>query len=225
MAVPTHFKFTIRGHFKDTPEQWSFGFHMTRDNPAGADANYGDIDEGAVTSAFATMFNTPYFSNVVEATDWRCYQIGTNGKMETPSPLLVTLAPNEVRGGSSNAPWPFQVAMCCTLVAPLPGPARLGRFFLPGITQAITADGRWSTGVVTTYQGLATGMLKDVSDAIDLELTNQAEGCNVSHGPAGSSTGTLQIIDHMEVGRVPDTQRRRRNALVEDPYVGAHIDW
>ena len=48
-------------------------------------------------------------------------------------------------------------------------------------------------------------------------------GLNVS--TRGGPDGTKQVIDHVEVGRVLDTLRTRRRALLEDRQIDAHIDW
>jgi len=87
MPVATHFKFVFRGEFISTPEQWSMSMKFSRDNPAGADASYGDINQGSVDTAVAAFFAGGRFNNRVRCTGWRAYQIGTDGLTEG-NPLI-----------------------------------------------------------------------------------------------------------------------------------------
>jgi len=224
MSVPTHFRFTARGTFDGTPEAWSFGFHMTRAQPSAGDAHIADINQSAVTSAFAAFFGNSnnIFTTSVKMTDWRAYEIGTNNKMQN-NPLVVDVTGAAIHG-SSSVRLPTQIALVATLVAANRGPARFGRMYLPGPSLAIGADYRLSDTQAGFYLAATTQLLKDVSDAIDFFATNSSEGCNVSQLPAGGS-GTLQVIDHLEVGKVYDTLRTRRRSMLEERAVGGHIDW
>lgn len=226
MPVPTHFKFTVRGKFLNTPEHWSFGFHMTRNQAGSLDAGLGDVHEDEVDDALVTFFGAAHISTFVEVEDWRCYVIGTNGKMQGNAPKLRTFEPGELKGGGiGSGQYPPQVALCATLVAPDRGPAQFGRMYIPGIETSLQDDWRIAADQATNWAGFIAQLLKDVSDAIDFVALGSASGCNVSPGPPGSSTGTLQVIDHIEIGRVLDTVKNRRRGLLEERVAGAHIDW
>jgi hypothetical protein len=222
MTVPTHFKFTFRGKFQSTPEIWSFGVKFARDVEEGPDAGLGDIDQGAVTTALTDYFNFSGagVSGFVLATDWRAYVIGTDGRMEG-DPLVVDVSDAGIQGHGTNR-YPPQVALAITTVAPNRGPARFGRWYLPGPTQGMGTDLRLTVTDAQAYGEAAAAFLKDISDAIDLPGTvSSSAGVHASSGGGG----TLQAIDHVEVGRVFDTTRTRRNAMLEDREVRAHIDW
>lgn len=225
MAVPTHFRFVIRGSFKNSPEHWSTSCHFTRQVSGASDATLGDIDESAVTAACDSFFGGNLFGNHIVRDDWRFYEIGTDNKMVGNGPLLHTYAPNQSGGGTDSWKMPAQVACAITLVAVNRGPAKFGRMYLPTPNVVLGDDGRLTDSVAGTIQSAATNFLKAVSDSIDLQLTISSSGCNVSPGPAGSSSGTIQNIDHMEVGRVLDTIRNRRKSMDEARFVGGHIDW
>lgn len=225
MPVPTHFRMTVRGIFVGTEETWSNVFHFNRDNIASTDAQLGDVHEGEVDDAVAAFYGSGFVSPLVEVSDWRFYIIGTDNKMEGNGPKLREYETNELRGGAGTTPFPAQVTLCISTVAPNRGPAQFGRFYLPGPTRPIGSDFRISAADAITYQGLAVQFLKDVSDAIDLEQTQSAVGLHVSKGPVGSSTGTRQTIDHVRVGRVYDTMQSRRRSLEEDYQESGHIDW
>lgn len=220
MTVPTHFKFTFRGDFKETPEHWSFGFHMSRDNPVEPDAGVEDIDVDAVTEALRTFFDTgtSQVPNNAIATDWRAYQIGTNGRMEG-NPLVVDLAGENIDGGGGMV-YPPQVCVVVTTVAVNRGAARFGRFYLP-TRAAVGTDSRMSAVNAADLATAASTFMKSVSNAIDLEDLTSSEGLNIST----LNGGTKQTIDHLEVGRALDTLRNRRKSLVEDRESTGHIDW
>lgn len=225
MTVPTHFKFTFRGIFQGTPETWSFGVHYARALDLGGDAGLSDIDESVVSEAITTFLAAAKVSNAVECTDWRAYVIGTDGRMEGNGPLLHEFAPNTVKGNVSDVLHPPQCTIAVTTVATNRGPARFGRFYIPGSATGLGGDWRVPAATAQEIGGAAAAFLKRISDAIDLPgSTASARGVNVSDRPLGGP-GTMQDIDHVEVGRVYDTLRNRRKSLLEDREIRAHIDW
>jgi hypothetical protein len=225
MPVPTHFRFVVRGIFVGTEETWSNVTHFSRNVTLGDDAGLGDVREDDVDTAVATFYGSGFVSPLIEVSDWRMYQIGTNGKMQGNGPKLREYAASELRGGAGTTPFPAQVALAISTVAPDRGAAQFGRFYLPGPTRPIDGTFRLSVSDAGTYVSIATQFLKDVSDAIDLPETASSSGVHVSKGPVGSSVGTLQVIDHVRVGRVYDTIQSRRRSLLEDYQVSGHIDW
>lgn len=226
MAVPTHFRFNVRGHFAGTPEFWQTGAHFSRDVDLAGDAELGDISESGVTDAVLAFFATSNFPTAVVLDDWRMYQIGTNGKMEGNGPKLHTFEANTYKGTASTPRYPPQVALVATLVAVNRGPARFGRMYLPSPMASMQSDLRISAADALTWATNVGAFLKAVSDSIDLPGTTlSAKGLNISPGPAGSTEGTRQEIDHIEVGRALDTLRNRRKSLLEERAVGGHLDW
>lgn len=223
MPVPTHFKFVFRGVFDNTEETWSFGMHFTRTVEAGPDAGVGAIDTSGVTTALGTFFNTAAagIPTWCTATDWRAYEIGTDGRMEN-EPLLVDLTTDDIDGAASGSRLPPQCALAVTTVADNRGPGRYGRFYLPTALIIELSDLRVSIANATGVATAVTAFLKGISDSIDLPGTlGSAGGLNISK----SGAGFKQDIDHVEVGRVIDTLRSRRRALLEERVVGGQIDW
>jgi len=198
---------------------------MTRVQDGDADANLSDIVEANVTSALIAFHQTAFFSTEIQPTDWRAYVIGTDGRMEGNGPLLHEFTGVQGKGTGTNQLKPPQIATVVTLVAPNRGPAKFGRFYLPASNKTLASDQRISVADATALAVATTTMLKAVSDSVDFVALGSSKGCNVSPGPAGSPTGTLQNIDHVEVGRCYDTIRNRRKSMVEDRYVHTLIDW
>jgi hypothetical protein len=225
MPVPTHFRFTVRGTFQNSEETWSYGTHFTRANPGEADAGLDDINESTVATVVSAFHSSSLFTAGAILQDFRFYVIGTDGKMEGNAPMRHEFPANTYRGSAGSLRYPPQIALAITTAGANRGPARFGRFYLPGINSSMQTDWRLSVADATAIAETCTQYLKDISDAIDLEVLNQSAACNVSTGPVASTTGTLQEVDHLEVGRVFDTLRNRRKSLLEERHVHGHIDW
>lgn len=221
MAYVPHLRFTFRGDFVGTPEQFSFGFHMSRQETGQPDATVDDINTGAVTSALTAFWQQgdPAIPTNAKLTDWRAYNIDNTGHMEG-NPLLVDVSAANITGGQTIK-FPPQVALVITTVGANRGPARFGRFYLP-TAATMDATMRMSVSSATAAADSCTAFMKAVSDAVDIPLRiSGVDGINVS----GIGAGTNQVIDHLEVGRALDTLRNRRKSLLEERHVHGHIDW
>jgi hypothetical protein len=221
MPVPTHLRVVFRGEFVGTPETWSFGLKFSRDNPAGDDANLGDIDIAGMATDCGTFMGTSgaRFPGHCKLLDVRGYIIGTDGKMEG-NPEIVDVSSLGLLGASTST-HPPQVCLVMTHVAADRGPARFGRTFLPTAAPLVSTDLRVSTANAATIREAYTTFVKACSNRIDLELTQSAVQLNISD----RAGGVRQTVDHHEVGRVLDTLRSRRRAMDEDRLPGGHIDW
>ena len=216
---------TVRGDFLNSPEHWSFGCHFDRRNTGAPDAGFDDVDESGVSDAVVAFLGSTLFSNKIEVRDFRFYVIGTNGKMEGNAPMLHEYAPGELKGGSAGTKFPSQCSVAVSTIATNRGPAQRGRFYLPTVVTQIEDDWMLGDAVAGVIREAATTFLKSVSDQIDLVELNQSAAVNVSPGPIGSADGTLQEVNHLEVGRVVDTVRNRRRSMLETYNVGGSIDW
>lgn len=223
MAIPSHLKIVFRGVFENTEEEWSFSTKWHRTVSASPDAGVNDINDAAVTNAISALIGasgTARFSSSILATEWRAYVIGTNGRMEG-NPKQVLLA-TPVRGTNQNT-FPSSTSLVITTVADNRGPARFGRFFLPGPACPLT-DFRLTVAQAQAYGAVATAFVKSVSGAIDLPGTIESSAMvNASVLPAPG--GTLQDVDRLEVGRVLDNLSTRRRQLDEERESAGQIDW
>jgi hypothetical protein len=224
MTVPSHFKFTFRGHFEDSPEFWSFGCFFSRNVTGGQDAELDNISESGVTAAIATFMANAMMATVTRLDDWRAYVIGTNGKMQGNAPLLHLVDPGSPIAGAGGLSHPYQVAVVATRVAANRGPAHLGRMYLPCLAAPLSTGGRMTAATALSLAQATSAFLKDISDAIDLPLDQgSSAGLNISKQPV--VTGTKQEVDHIRVGRAFDTMQSRRTNLDEDYQEDTHIDW
>lgn len=222
MTVPTHIKFTVRGVFTNTPEEWSFGMKFDRSVPGGPDVGLDDVDEGAVTTAVGQFFSggSIYLPDNAKVIDWRMYQIAATGNMEEGTNPLLHIMSSAVQG-TVAAKYPPQIAAVVTTVGANRGPGRFGRFYLP-TAATLDTDRRISANDATNIANSCSTFMKNVSGAINVPLSlANVPGINVSTRNGGAK----QEIDHIEVGRVLDTLRNRRKSLVEDRRSTGHIDW
>jgi len=133
--------------------------------------------------------------------------IGINGLYEADTTQETVIA-DLPGGGPATPPYPNQIAMAVSLTTGFSrGPAHRGRFYLPLPGFVIDTMGQIS---VSNAQGL-----KNTTETFLAALTT-AGGTNV---PAvmsrKSGAATSRPITGCEIGRVLDTQRRRRRSLIE----------
>lgn len=221
MTVPKHIKIVFRGIFNTTEEEWSFSTKWDMVHTGDPDGDIGNIDAGGVHDALTGMLATANFSSVVWCTGWRAYEIGTNGLMEG-NPRIEEFDPADYVKGTSSAVAVPQIALCVTTVAENRGPARLGRFYLPGPTPVLGAGCILTETAQGTHLTNVTQFLKDVADSIDVPASPVSTSMiNVS----AVGGGALQTVQSVRVGAALDTVRRRRNKLDERYVESGTIDW
>jgi hypothetical protein len=223
MPVPRHFRITFRGIFKNTPEEWSFHLKYSRQSGTSPDATVDSVDATAVTNAWNVFADAGYMSSATVMTDWRVYVMGLDNRLEG-NPRIIEFPVGSRPEGAGVANKPPQIACAITSVGPDRGPAKNGRFFIPALSTPVGTDLRMSLADQTALLNASVAFVKDVSNAIDIPVgLESSELVNVSE--RGGPNGTMQVVDHMSVGRVLDTIRSRRSKLVEEPLSSGHIDW
>lgn len=111
-------------------------------------------------------------------------------------------------GGTDSLTPPNQIACAISLTtAATRGPAHRGRFYIPIPTMPILADGRISTGTRDPAKVAATDFIAALN-ALDT-------GYKVAVFSRKAGAATHRLVTGVEVGRVLDTIRRRRNKMVE----------
>lgn len=207
-------KVTAFGDCFNGAEEWSTGFFM----------GYADGDAAAPSAAFATAVKAAWLtffttsqvniSSSYKTAGIKLATLKTDGKTDLDSVITdyFTTPPEGTYGG---APWPAQ----CTVVAQLAasnnrGLAGKGRMYLPGIYAAVDpSTGKYSTtaaGNIATHLATFFNAINGSTDAPG-DVINASQGRAVLFG-AGPVN---QRVASVRVGDVVDTQRRRRNGLVE----------
>lgn len=227
MTVPTHIKVVARGDFVNTAggaaatgESWTMSWKFSREGGGlTADATASDVHVDAIFTRVGEYLATSQFQDTVVLTGISAYAIKPDGLMEgNPNTFLGT---GTLPRGTGTTHYPFQIATVVSTVAVNRGPARFGRFYLPGPALALGADGRMAAINVADLVTTTVDMLKDVSDEVDLGGAGSSNMINVS----SLGGGTKQVVDFVRIGRVYDTHRSRRTSLDEDYQNSGHIDW
>lgn len=165
-------------------------------------------DEWAAMILGGTGLPTALAATFMLGTQWTAvntYAVNSAGKATAQAESVF---PATVKGSSGNS-MPPQVALVGTLLTGAPGRSQRGRIYLGGVGSAgITATGRVSTA---TRDAAALGL------AGFYRRVRHVAGAPDAFRPVvvSPTLGTARKITHVQVGDVYDTQRRRRNKLVE----------
>jgi len=110
--------------------------------------------------------------------------------------------------GASGLRYPNQVTLAISLMTDFTrGPAHRGRFYLPMPTFYTQDDGRITSADALRVKTTAYNMVNQLNDNIP--------GFNVQVFSRKDGAAAHRLVTDINVGRVYDTQRRRRNALTE----------
>lgn len=188
-------------------DEWSCGLRLASTSPSTA---INDPTALAATAAAVEKFHkaagTGCHSRAV-LTFTKLNLIGEDGKYVDPVTYEYVHA-NVPGGGTSTTPPPQQICLAVSLLTGVSrGPAHRGRFYLPIPVFIAQTDGRISTADQATCKTSATTFLTDlnaVSGNTDVAVFSRKR-----LAPAH------RLVTSMAVGRVLDTQRRRRNKLLE----------
>jgi hypothetical protein len=188
-------------------DDWSCGLRMT---PVGAGTATNDPAMMTGVAAAIEAFHAAAGAQVgpgAKLTFSKMNAVGVDGHYL--SLLTQEHVHASVAGGGSGANTPAnQIALVVTLETGFArGPAHRGRFYLPLPMITPGSDGRIATGsrdpVVTAAAAFLTA------------LNAVSAGAKVGVYSRKSGAAAHRIVTSMSVGRVLDTQRRRRNKLVE----------
>lgn len=225
MALPLAHRttrITISGTFGGGVEEWSTGFWFGNAN---GDADLPDqaLVDG-VLAAWKTFFtsNNSWTQSNFTTTQVKAASHGTDGRSDANDTVYAVA--NPTFSGTIGQKFPPQVTLAVTLLGPQArGLASKGRMYLPGIGAGVGDNGKANPGALDT---IADG-LKTFFDAIN-NLPSNHVVLNASHGQLTYNPLTKQWqpkidglgpiskpVQSLKLGDVYDTQRRRRNQLVE----------
>lgn len=211
MPTPAHTRITWSGVFGSVAEPletWQFGVNVGPVAFASADAR-----EDAAQACHVAWVDhlAPRVRAQVSLTNVRVAQVLETGLVSKNGDGQYNQAddPRTAPGSGGVIALPFQVALCISLVTARSGPEGKGRFYLPGPNVQLETDGRISAAAATSHATSAAAFL----GAVDLAIAGSG---GASGNPVvASSKGFLSPVTGVRVGRVLDTQRRRRGDLAE----------
>lgn len=212
---------TMSGTSFNGAEIWSTGFYI---GSVGSDvSNPTQTFADAVRTAWTTFFQnaTTGIGNSWKTDQIKVAQISAAG---VTSLTNVVYAPygTAIAGANSTITYPPQIALVASLEnAGARGLAAKGRMYLPGVSLSLQTN-----GTLTSANALAiANNLKTFLDAVnaaaptgeDVILASQGNRVKDEDGKYVPVPGTAvnAVVNRVRVGSVYDTQRRRRNAMVE----------
>ena len=225
MAAAYEFKFvrcTISGTTFGGIEEWSTGLQLGH---LGTDVSSVSPGHAAIIGGYWATFMTNgahQISNAWRVTQVKLALINTNGTTDEENIDYYTY-PTVVTGAQGGTPWVPQITLAATITSDFQrGLAAKGRMYLPGVNSGIDA----TTGKLgSTFTNTLNTGFKTFLDAIN---SNSTLPYNVVLASKGHKTDTLDSNGHpvyengrqalatgCRIGDVYDTQRRRRNGLVE----------
>lgn len=188
-------------------ETWSCGFRM-RKKTAGA------VDSGAgllvgVSAAIATYHSSAQLnlSGLALLSFVKVNAINTAGHYASDGTNEAIYG--DLPGGASNSPkYPNQITCAISLTTGFSrGPAHRGRFYVPLPAADVSADGRIAEATANNMSVATDALMAAVNSVnADYEMA-------VFSRKAGAP-GNRRVTGN-QVGRVLDTQRRRRRSLIE----------
>lgn len=213
---------TISGTMFSAAEQWSTGFFMG--SPTTDVTGVNAPAAQSIATAWTTFFNAAgsKISNSYNTTQVKVAMLNEDGTTNLDEIDYYTY-PAPIIGGNTAAPLPPQITLAATLTSDNQrGLAAKGRMYLPGVNAALfAAEGK--IGIADT--GTISTNLKTFFDAVNLGAGVPGKVILASKGRKSQDTGTdgqpIYIggvsawVTGLRVGNVYDTQRRRRNGLVE----------
>lgn len=217
---PPHYRLTYSGVFGASPtdsfEIWSMGLSFAYESDAATVADLASL--ASTASARWGYWWKGELVNNVHLTRTRIAAVGGDGK------VLLNADGAYLQGDSltvqtctAGVPtMPSQVALAVTLQSPAAGQVGRGRFFLPGPKYPAGTDGRIDAtsqgGALTAAAGFVDDLNSLVAGGVALGAVCVASGGSVLKGIPPAT----YRVSSVEVGRVLDTQRRRRGELAEE---------
>lgn len=207
MAYVPHILVQFGGPMDGGPEIWSTGFRC---------ANYAEYTQpslksyldGALKDHVSSFITTSAhaFSSSVQLAFVKANRIGPDGKYADPVSNTHEFT-GTLPQGAQTPNMPYQVSVVASLRGPGRGPGTHGRMYLPSQSLVVEADGSLEGDIPPSCANAVVSLFT----AVNGDSPGLLPALFAQKGEVG------QILNVL-VGSIPDTQRRRRNALVEDYY-------
>lgn len=192
-------------------EEWSTGLRLD------STAMPSDAQMQALDAAFGALFTNPNLAitSSVRYLGLKVAPQDVNGRYpaDAQSKEFLRATPLQTNGAGGLP----QATLAATLTTATPrGLANEGRMYLPATVIQPAADGRVSTGIAEDYMEAVITFINAVND-VGVGLVTV-----FSAGTPKTPVGAKREVTGVRVGRVVDTQRRRRNSIAE-LYVSAGL--
>lgn len=211
--------YTIRGGFGLSPttlaESWQVGFKLRQASGSPTETNLTNFMETMSAAVLAFHGNAGVSAgNIVKLTETTAAFVGTDGKYVgggLQNTVRRTFSGDNAGAGIAYAP--YQIACTYTMLTAVSrGPGSHGRFYYPCLSRSWDgANDQWQAAACLAAANAAVTLIKAINTAAASQIPGNS-GVWVM-----SQKGISASVSDVQVGRVPDTQRRRRRQAVEDP--------
>jgi len=189
-------------------EQWSCGLRIAPTVTGAVTMGPTDLNTCVIQLSMTHANAATGISPLAKLSFVKLNIIGTDGHYAGSATNEQVVA-DVAGGGSASTIYPNQVAMAVSLTTGFSrGPAHRGRFYLPLPSIPVDANGSISAGA-------ASGVAAQIDELI-ATLNGLQAGQKVSVMSRKLGSPAHRAVTGVEVGRVLDTQRRRRRSLIED---------
>lgn len=210
-----HHKATLFGDMFGGTEIWSTGFALAPTD--GGDE--GTAPTAAEAQAIAEAFRTWWIvtANSVNSNyrllGCKVARVNTEGKSDASLTQYYNFPTPVIGGGAVQAPVPQQSVVATLQTTKTRGAGSKGRMYLPGIGFSIGADGK----ITTTQAATIANVMKTFFDTVNASTSVPGRVALMSAERTGVPFRAAEhnLVQSVRVGTVYDTQRRRRNQLVE----------
>lgn len=224
-----HIYLVIAGDAYNGTERWQFGLRLSDGGISGQAT--ADAVASTVSSWWSNANSSFFLSH--QLTEVKASRIDVNGKLEGGTTAGLHFFTPKVPGSaaqSNGGDFP-QLSLCATLLTAVPrGLGSKGRIFPP--PQATGAPGADGLLIAATALQSAQNVASLITSLNAISLVGNVQvmsrGKGVWHNDAKGKkiwaypgTGYSNNVTSVGVGRVVDTQRRRRRSLVESRQVSA----
>lgn len=210
-------------------EIWSCGLRVgALDNALGGAFDYSGEAVEVLLTHYVTAI-TAFHQRVLSMISSRAKldfvklnKIGVDGHYADQGNSHVRFLNPKISGGGPATAPPNQVALALTLTTDVQrGPANKGRIYIPLPTCTVMDDGLITDSEANVIMHSFRTLLEDISDTPGIDSDSSPDVLVMSR-KAGAPAA--RYVTGVRVGRVLDTQRRRRNALKEN-YVSEVVDF
>jgi hypothetical protein len=215
-------KVQISGTCFGGQEIWSTGFYIGATDADAADPGTTTAEAvGALWQAFFTN-GTSAINQGFKTTSVKVSQLQTDGDVDLDM-IDIYDYPSPISGTNGGPPMPPQISLAATLTSDLQrGLASKGRMYLPGVNLPVFFD---NPHISPTEQNGIADKLKIFIDGVNnhSEIDGYVVLASKGHKIQGTpdpddysySGGLTTRVTGLRLGNVYDTQRRRRNDIVE----------
>lgn len=200
----SHILFTATGALPGG-EVWSCGLRTISGSAVGVDQATLEVYALAAANGWVTYLNSePGYATGTNCTSVTARLITFAGLTEAQGSAAPTVAP----GSGNPAKMPNQNAVVVSLITGRAGRTGKGRVYVPLLAAGLQGDGRRSEA---DSQATAAGFAAFLTQ-LNVEIAGSLLDMGVQSQKASPSGSKVTSV---RVGRVIDTQRRRRDSLVE----------